>query len=82
MSADAARVAAAPAIRATGVSTPIHQLHPPSRSVRTPLCVRQAQGLVLPVQLIPVPFTGHRPVPLHHALFFPAQDFVQVAGTP
>src|ERR1035441_6586290 len=38
----------------------------------------QAQRLVLPVQLIPLPFTGHGPIPLHHPLFFPAQDFVQV----
>src|SRR5450759_3838504 len=55
----------------------IHQLHPaiPQRP-HNHFAPHQTQRLVLSIQLIPLPTTGHGPVALHHPLFLPAQSFV------
>src|ERR1035441_6117681 len=62
---------------------PMHQLHP---SIPQPahhhFLTRQTQRLVFPFHLMPAPLARHRPVPLHHSLFFPVQHFVQVPRHP
>ncbi len=63
------------------------QLHPAIDNLLAPvpqhphndLALDQAQRLVLPVQLVPLPTTGDRPVRLHHPFFFPTQNLVPVA---
>ncbi len=58
---------------------PMPQLHAPvAQPLHNHLAPHQAHRLVLPVQLIALPLARHRPVPLHHALRFPAQHLVQV----
>ena len=62
-------------------ATPINQLHLAlAQSPDHHLAAGQTQRLMLPIQLIPLAFTRHRPVALYHPLLFPTEHFVQVSG--